>query len=88
MGSAQDRFCHCGPDPSGERHGGRVVFHPLGHDDELVTAHARHRVAGAHGVAEPFGDLHEQPVADGVPEAVVDELEVIEVEIQRRHRDG
>ena len=53
---------------------------------ELVAAEAGDRVARADRGAQPVGDGDEQPVAGGVAEAVVDHLEVVEVEEQ--HRDA
>ena len=52
------------------------------HDDELVAAEAGELVADAHHRAEPLGDVAQQLVADGVAEAVVDDLEVVEVDEQ------
>ena len=39
----------------------------------------------AHGAAQALGDLDQQPVAGLVAEAVVDDLEVVEVEEEHRH---
>ena len=50
--------------------------------DELVAAEACQQVADAHHRAEAAGDVLEQLVADAVAEAVVDHLEVVEVEEQ------
>ena len=52
---------------------------------ELVAAEARDDVAGPDRVPEPLRDGHDELVAERVPEAVVDELEVVEVDEQ--HRD-
>ncbi len=49
---------------------------------ELVAAQPDHQVALAHTVAHPGGHGHEQLVAGGMAEAVVDELEVVQVEEQ------
>ena len=64
-------------------HGSRLDQH-----GELVAAEAGHGVAGAGGGAEAFGDSHEQAVAGRMPEAVVDRLEVVEVQEQHGDRIG
>ena len=51
----------------------------VGEDHELVTAEPGHRVAVAHGPAEPPGHLDQHRVPGVVPEAVVDRLEAVEV---------
>ena len=55
-------------------------------DRELVAAEPRGRVDRAHAVGQAPGDHLEDLVAGGVAEAVVDVLEVVEVEEQHRHR--
>ena len=79
----------------GERHGQRVadaLGHVLGitgvleQDGELVAAQPGRGVAGADAVAQPRGQLHQQLVARGVAEAVVQGLEVVQV--QEQHRGG
>ena len=52
----------------------------LQQDRELVAAEAGRGVAGADARVEPLGDLDEHLVAGSVAEAVVDGLEVVEVE--------
>ena len=53
---------------------------------KLVAAPARYRIARTHATAEAFGGLPEQAVAGVVAEAVVDFLELVEVDEQhRRH---
>ena len=61
-----------------ERH--RGVGDVLDQDGELVSAEARGRVGRAHGLEQASGDLPQHLVARGVAEAVVDRLEVVEVE--------
>ena len=58
----------------------------LGDHDELVAAEAPERVGMAHDALQPRRDGPQQLVADVVPERVVDALEVVEVDEQRRHR--
>ena len=55
------------------------------HDDELVTAETSEQRALPDGTADPLGHDGEQSVADAVPEAVVDRLEVVEVDEQQGH---
>ena len=49
-------------------------------DHELVAALARNEVGVTHALAQPVGELGEQQVARVVPQGVVHELEVVEVE--------
>src|SRR4051812_49184128 len=61
--------------------GGGAVRPGLGqHDGELLAAVARDRVDLAQAVLQAAGELAEHPVAESVPVAVVDGLEVVEVE--------
>src|SRR6185295_17608882 len=64
------------------RHAGGVVdvADLLEQDGELVSTHARHRVAEADAALQAPGDLDEELVAQRVAEAVVDDLEAVEVE--------
>ena len=64
----------------GERHAeaGRVGQQ----DRELVATEARDDVAGAQRIAHAVGDGDQQLVAGGVAQAVVDQLEVVEIEEQ------
>ena len=58
----------------------------LGDHDELVAAEAPQRIDVAHHALEPRGDSPQQLIADAVAERVVDALEVVDVDEQRRHR--
>ena len=49
--------------------------------DELVATDASHDVRAAHLVLEHFGELTQEPIACVVAEAVVDGLEVVEIEV-------
>ena len=60
--------------------GGALVVAAVEQDGELVAAEARGQVAGAQHPAQAAGEGDEQLVADLVAEAVVDPLEVVEVE--------
>ena len=56
----------------------------LGHelvaqDHELVAAEASDGVARAEGVAQPLRQCHQQAVAHAVAEAVVHDLEVVDI---------
>ncbi len=62
--------------------GGALVVAAVEQDRELVAAEARRQVAGAQAGAQAAGEGDQQLVADLVPEAVVDALEVVEVEEQ------
>jgi len=60
----------------------------LGDDGEGVAAEPGHRVARPDGRPQASRHLHEQPVAGGVTQAVVDDLEAVEVQEEHRHRLG
>ena len=51
---------------------------------ELVAAEAGHAVGRAQRLLQPLPDHLQQPVADLVPEVVVDGLEAVEVEVEHR----
>ncbi len=57
-------------------------------DRELVTGQARGDVVGAQDPAEAVGHVLQDTVAGGVTEAVVDELEAVEVDEQQRQALG
>ncbi len=67
-------------DPLGDRHRLGVVGEAVDQDPELVAAEAGDDVAGAQVRAQPRRDGAQQGVAGVVAEAVVDQLEVVEVE--------
>ena len=58
----------------------------LDKDSELVAAHPRDRVPGAEGRAQALGDADQDGVALAVPQAVVDRLEVVEIDEEDRQR--
>ena len=62
---------------------GAVRVQARADEHELVAAEPGEQVAGARDVADPARHLAEHLVAGGVPERVVDELEVVEVEVER-----
>ena len=72
-------------DPVGDPHRFLVVAELLTDKDELVPAEAGRGVGAAQLRGEPATHLHEQVVSGGVPQAVVDELEVVQVQEQHRH---
>src|SRR5213078_1550030 len=51
-------------------------------DRELVAAEPRDGVLGPHAAADTLTDRAQYAVADGVPEGVVDALEVVQVDQQ------
>src|SRR3546814_13122128 len=56
------------------------------HDDEFLAAVARHQVDVAHAPRYPLGQLDQHLVAALVAVAVVDALELVDVEHQHRDR--
>ena len=69
-----------GGDPVGDRDRLLLVGEAVDQDAELVAAEAGDDVAGAQVGAQARGDRAQQLVAGVVAEAVVDQLEVVEVE--------
>ena len=68
-------------DPARDRdRGGLGVTRLLDHHCELVAAQARRAVLGTQAALQAPGHRHQQLVAGGMPEAVVDRLEVVEVD--------
>jgi hypothetical protein len=72
-------------DALGDGERGALVRDVAEQHGELVAAQARGDVVGAQHAGDAGGDVAQQGVARGVAEAVVDDLEVVEVEEQ--HRD-
>ena len=67
----------------------RVGFRrPRQDDEDLLAADPVDRVAGAQDGAHRVGDVLQDGVAGGVPEPVVDPLEVVEVAEQQRVREA
>ena len=75
-------------DPLGGLGGGLDVVDVLQQDRELVAAEAGGGVGGADAGRDPLGHLEQHPVAGGVAEAVVDGLEVVEVDEHDGHADA
>ena len=73
-------------DPERDGVGLRVVVQAAEQDGELVAAEPRDGVAGTQAGLEAARRLDEQLVADQVAEAVVDDLEAIEIEVEDRER--
>ena len=68
----------------GDQFGAGVQRELLGDHHELVPAEAPERVGPADHAVQARGDRLQELVADGVAEGVVDALEVVEVDEQRR----
>jgi len=71
--------------PAGDRRGRLGVGDPLQQHGELVPAKAGGHVGGAQAALEPPGRGHQKLVAGRVAEAVVDVLEVVQVDEQHGH---
>ena len=67
-------------DALGDAHRGRRLIDADEQDGELVTAQPRGDIAGAEALADAVGDGAQQLVTRGMAEAVVDGLEVIDVD--------
>ena len=68
-----------------DRHRRSVAVGESEYDEKLFASPARDGIGGAAGVAQHIGELHQYLVACGVPELVVDALEVIDVD-QHEHQ--
>ena len=80
----RERFVEHRPELFGEHEcaGLPVDREPHG---ELVAGHAGHEALRRHVPPEPIGRRDQQRVAGRLPDGVVDELEVVEVDQQHRH---
>src|SRR4029077_2219093 len=72
--------------PLGDAGGATLVPDVLGEHRELVAAEARDRVSGTERLLDPGGHGGEELVSCGVAEAVVGDLELVEVEEEHRDR--
>ena len=75
---------HRGEDPSRNRHGALRLVDALDQDRELVAAEPRARVLGPDARADPLGNHDQEIVSSRVAKAVVDGLEVVEVDEEHR----
>ena len=66
--------------------GVRGVLHPVEQHGELVAAEPRHRVRRTDGGRQPLRHLPQHAIAGRVAQAVVDRLEVVQVDEHHRHR--
>ena len=58
------------------------MLNPDLQDDEFVAAYPRHRIADAQHASEPVGNELEQCVACGMPQIIIDRLEVVKIDEQ------
>ena len=79
-----ERRAQGGQDPLGE-HPRRLEIRVLGQDGELVAAQPADGVVLAQAAAQPGPDLAQQPVPGAVTQAVVDHLEVVQVDEEHGH---
>ena len=82
----RERLGQGGQHPVGSRLGLAEVGGVLDQDGELVAAEPSDGVARAQHATQALGDGDQQLVAGSVTGAVVDGLEVVEVDEQRGHR--
>ena len=75
-------------DPLGGLGRGLDVVDVLQQDGELVAAEAGGGVSGADAGGDPLGHLEQHPVSGGVPETIVDGLEVVQVDEDDGHPDA
>jgi hypothetical protein len=86
LAAEAERLGERGGDAAGDRDRGGLAGQVAGDEDELVAAEPRDGVGRAQDAPQARGDLDEQAVAALVPEAVVDRLEAVDVEVQDRDR--
>ncbi len=70
----------------GDELGAGIERRALDQDDELIAGQASGGVRLPHHRAQPLGDHLQKPVADAVPVRVVNVLEIVEVDVEKRHR--
>ena len=80
VGADHQRLGEDGDEPPGDRRHRLRTRQVRAEQHELVAAEAGEQVAGSQRVPQPLRDGHEQVVTRGVTEAVVDQLEVVEVD--------
>ena len=80
LADGRDRHLEAAHEALGEFDHHRGVTDFLDQDGELVSAEARGRIGRPYGFEQTDRDLLQHLVAGGVAEAVVDRLEVVEVE--------
>ena len=51
-----------------------------------VVAEARHQVIGPGGIAQQVGELHEQAIAGGMADGMVDQPEMVEIDVKQAAR--
>ncbi len=86
LSAQRDRLLQRLPQPL-QQHGQVVLAgEVLQHQHEFVTANARHRILRAQCVVQAMCHLDQHAVAGGVAVAVVDRLEVVQVEHAHRHQ--
>ena len=61
---------------------------PIRNDDELVPAQPGDHARASGGLTKPLGKYLDEPIADGMAEAIVNRLQPVEVEIQHGDRSG
>ena len=77
------RGLHGPVDALGQRTGCRLgIVEVLGQHDELVATQTAHRVRRPDQLPEAGGGLHQQAVTGGMPEPVIDGLEIVDVEVE------
>ena len=79
-----ERLLEAVDDPLGQRRGLHQLRTAFGQHGELVATQARQGDAGVEHGTQALGHRLEQLVTDRVPEAVVDHLEVIQIDHQQR----
>ena len=78
----RDRAGDLVEDPLSHSHGDRGLSDVSTEDGELVAAESSHGIARPEGPAQPLTNGHQQLVASVVSQAVIDHLEVIQVQEQ------
>ncbi|MCY1549297.1 hypothetical protein D9M68_854580 [compost metagenome] len=85
LGAIQHRLRQLGEQACGNLAGVLFGIGAANQHGELIAAQACHVIAAAHVLAQAFGDYLQHQVAGVVAEAIVDRLEVIEVDQHQGH---
>ena len=85
----QKRGMEAGNDPGTEipspRLGLQGIGSQVGHEhDEVIAAQVGHRITGGDRFAQARGDLPQQLITEVVAQSVVDGLEVVQIDVEKR----
>ena len=75
----QERLFECGLNPVGYPNGIARIVNVLHENRKFISAHSGYRGIPTHACLQPAGYLFNQSIAGGVPVAIIDDLEIINI---------